>query len=229
MGTVPVTQEFTDAIDSGMQDVITDTSFSFQYYKLMLFNVPAIEICTTRAKYPTKNPFIGRTQLNMCIELGTIYPHYEVKHLVSKMLVDKINANYKINLKVEYRYLNTSKLGFFATMRQGVDSGYCDMISSNTTPTDERKKVSHFQCSYGTTAQGFLRSGLEPERKLSSLNDLNQTGIIVGAYAGTTYETLVKTKLSAATYVPFYEVNNQYQSINAKSVHALIGDGMFFQ
>ena len=79
MGTVPVTQEFTDAIDSGMQDVITDTSFSFQYYKLMLFNVPAIEICTTRAKYPTKNPFIGRTQLNMCIELGTIYPHYEGK------------------------------------------------------------------------------------------------------------------------------------------------------
>src|SRR3989338_4742375 len=96
MGTVPITQDFSDAIDSGMQEVIADATFIAQYYKLMFFNVPPLETCTTIAKYPAKNPFTTRTQLNMCIESGTYFPYYDVKHLVGKMLVDKINAHYGI-------------------------------------------------------------------------------------------------------------------------------------
>ena len=56
--------------------------------------------------------------------------------------------------------------------------------------------------------------------------DLNKTGIIVGAYTGTTYETYVKTQLSAATYRPFLDQSLQYSALVNNEIHAIVGDAV---
>lgn len=63
---------------------------------------------------------------------------------------------------------------------------------------------------------------------ISDVYSLNKTGMLVGAYEGTTYSTFVKTQLSAATYVSFTATNLQYQSVLDGNVHALIGDAIQF-
>lgn len=63
---------------------------------------------------------------------------------------------------------------------------------------------------------------------MKTLADLNQTNVIVGAYAGTTYEAVVKNNLQAAQYIPFTTSDIQYQKVLNKEVHAIIGDAVTF-
>lgn len=149
--TVPVSQDYTDAFDAAVQEMIVDRTFMDSYFNLMYFPVPGC--VNDPVKYPNNNPFANRKALVMCMETGVISPYKEVKHMVGNTIVQKINARYGTQLQVQFKYLNTSQLGFFQTMKNGVDSGECDLISSNTTPTDARKAVAHFQCNYGMTSQ----------------------------------------------------------------------------
>ncbi|KAG2378551.1 hypothetical protein C9374_008190 [Naegleria lovaniensis] len=223
---VPVTQDYTDAFDAAVQEMIVDKSFIDTYANLMYFNVPA---CTDPVvKYPAKDPFVGRKNLIMCLEIGAVYPFLDVKLLVGNTLVKKINAKYGTNYQAQFKYLNTSKLGFFTTVKNAVDSGECDVITTNVQTLEDRKKQVHFQCHWGTTSQAFLRSELDSSLNLKTLADLNKTNIIVGAYAGTTYEAVVKNNLQAAQYVPFTTADIQYQKVLKKEVHAVIGDAVTF-
>ena len=117
----------------------------------MRFPVPPCTDRTTVA-WPVNNPFANRTSIVMCMEIGVLYPWLAAKSMVGNGIVDKINAKYKTNIPVEWKYYNTSELGFFTTMKKAVDNCECDVISSNTTPTEERKPLVHFQCSYGSTS-----------------------------------------------------------------------------
>ncbi|KAG2378064.1 hypothetical protein C9374_008686 [Naegleria lovaniensis] len=224
--TVPVSQDYIDAFDAAVQDMIVDRTFIDAYFNLMYFPVPAC--INDLVKYPSKNPFANRKALVMCMETGVISPYKEVKHMVGNTIVQKINDRYGTKLQVQFKYLNTSQLGFFTTMKNGVDSGECDLISSNTTPTDARKAVAHFQCNYGMTSQAFIRTNKDGHLSLKTLQDLNQTQVVVGAYSGTTYETLVKTQLSAAKFVSYQQSDDQYASIKKSEVHAVIGDAVTF-
>ncbi|KAG2378063.1 hypothetical protein C9374_008685 [Naegleria lovaniensis] len=224
--TVPVTQDYTAAFDAAVQDMIVDRSFIDAFSNYMYFPVPAC--INDLVKYPKTNPFANRKALVMCMEMGVISPYLEVKHLVGNTIVQKINAYYGSNLQTQFKYLNTSLKGFFNTMKEGVDSGECDLIASNVTPTKERMEVAHFQCNYGMTSQAFLRTNKDGHLTLKTLQDLNQTHIFVGASKGTTYETLVKTQLSAAQYVPLDDGDVPYDAIKNNQVHAVIGDGVTY-
>ncbi|KAF0976550.1 hypothetical protein FDP41_004449 [Naegleria fowleri] len=194
--TVPVSQDYTDAFDAAVQEMIVDRTFMDSYFNLMYFPVPGC--VNDPVKYPNNNPFANRKALVMCMEIPL------------------------------FRKLMPAMLGFFQTMKNGVDSGECDLISSNTTPTDARKAVAHFQCNYGMTSQAFIRTNKDPTLSLKTLQDLNQTNVVVGAYSGTTYETLVKTQLGAAKYISYKQSDDQYTSIKNSEVHAVIGDAVTF-
>ncbi|KAF0971815.1 hypothetical protein FDP41_010038 [Naegleria fowleri] len=175
------------------------------------------------------NPFANRKALVMCMEIGVISPYYEVKHLIGNTIVKKMSSFYGMNLKTQFRYYNTSEKGFFQTMKDAVDAGECDVIASNATPTDERSAVAHFQCNYGMASQAILRTERDSHFILQTLQDLNQSNIIVGAHNGTTYEKTVKTQLSAAQFFPLGEGDSQYQAILNNQVLAVIGDGLTFR
>lgn len=58
-----ITQAVSDALDAAVQDLTTDTAWIAYYSKNMYFNVPT---CAGTVKWPAKDPFVGRTALNMC-------------------------------------------------------------------------------------------------------------------------------------------------------------------
>ncbi|KAF0976551.1 hypothetical protein FDP41_004450 [Naegleria fowleri] len=223
---VPVSQDYTNAFDAAVQEMIIDQSFIDAFRNYMYFPVPAC--VKDLVQYPQINPFANRKALVMCMETGVISPYLEVKRMVGNTIVKKINAHYGVNLQAQFKYLNTSGKGFFNTMKDGVDSGECDLISSNVTPTNERVSVAHFQCNYGMTSQAFLRTNRDPHLSLKTLQDLNQTNIVVGASRGTTYENVIKTQLSAAQYVPLDDGDVPYDAIKNNQVHAVIGDGVTY-
>ena len=47
------------------------------------------------------------------------------------LLVEVLNKQYSINLKANHLILNTTELGYFDSMKAGVDSGLCDICTSN--------------------------------------------------------------------------------------------------
>ncbi|EFC38406.1 predicted protein [Naegleria gruberi] len=224
---VPVTQDYSDAIDAATQEMITDTTFMDAFFKLMYFQVPQ---CTyTPVSWPTKNPFTDRTGLVMCIDLGGLgYPFQDARLLVANTLVKKINNHYGSKLQTYVKYVNTTALGFFDTMKNAVNSGICDVISVNVEQNDARRKAVHFQCPWGTTSKAFLRTELDPQLELSTYKSLNQSNVIVATYAGTTYEIDVKTNLPAAQYISFGTPETQWKLILDKKVHAVVYNAVTF-
>ena len=83
-----------------------------------------------------------------------------------------------------------------------------------------------FDMSLLTLLKGYIRSTLNSTIVVNSVTDLNKTGIIVGAYTGTTYEAYVKTQLTAATYRPFQDQDDQYLALLNKEIHAIVGDAV---
>ena len=47
------------------------------------------------------------------------------------MLVDVLNSQYGTKLKANHRLLNTTDLGYFGAMKAAVNSGACDVVTSN--------------------------------------------------------------------------------------------------
>ena len=86
------------------------------------------------------------------METGAQYPWFTAKTMAGNGIVDKINAKYKTNIPVEWKFYNTSQYGFFTTLKNAVDECECDVVSSNTTPIDARKPLVHFNCGYGSTS-----------------------------------------------------------------------------
>src|SRR3989338_5677577 len=121
---ITVSQEFTDAIDAAVQQILVDKTFTTKYEELMSFPVP---LCGQSAiNFPATNPFVGRKNLNMCFEDDAVYPFSEVFHMVGQKIVEKVNSNYKINLSYAYRTYNLAALGFFETMVKAINAGECD-------------------------------------------------------------------------------------------------------
>ena len=70
-------------------------------------------------------------------------------------IVQKINAHYGTNIPYVFKQFDTTAMGYFTTLKSKVDSGECDIISSNATPLPERVAAAHFQCNWGSTS--FVR------------------------------------------------------------------------
>jgi len=92
--------------------------------------------------------------LTNCIslELGTLPPWLTVKQRVGEGIVQKINAHYGTNIPYVYKQFDTTVMGYFDTLKSKVDSGECDIISSNATPLPARVARAHFQCNWGSTS-----------------------------------------------------------------------------
>ena len=134
---ITVSQDFTDAIDYAVKLMLKDSSFTSKYEELMGLANPLCGSGLTA--FPTKNPFVGRTNLTMCFEDDAVYPYSEVFHLVGKSIVSLINTNYKTNLAYAYRTYNLAALGFFETMAKAVNNGECDVVTSNVGKFNFRK------------------------------------------------------------------------------------------
>ena len=120
---ITVSQDFTNAFDAAVQAMITDSEWNKFYSDTMYFTVPTCTSATV--KWPTKNPFIGRSGLNMCFETGTLSPWLETKTKIAQMVVQKINSHYGTSYNANILRFNTSALGFFDTMKNAVNSGDC--------------------------------------------------------------------------------------------------------
>ena len=147
-----VSRDFTNAFDAAIQDLVADPVWTKYYADNMFLPVPQ---CTTKVAWPTNNPFIGRDSLVMCFENGTLTPWKETKTELATSVVKKVNAHYGTNYKLVIKRYDTSKYGFFDTMRMAVDSGECDMVTANTRPSADRELVAHFQCGFGSASKGM--------------------------------------------------------------------------
>lgn len=68
------------------------------------------------------------------------------------VLMRIINTHYKLTIPYQFTKVNTSKLGYFATMKGIVDTGDCDVAIASTNLDANRLPQVHFNCPYGTSS-----------------------------------------------------------------------------
>ncbi|KAL9647770.1 hypothetical protein ABK040_015257 [Willaertia magna] len=115
--------------------------------------------------------------------------------------------------------MDTSQ-GYFETLQQASDNGQCDIVISAVNHNDERAKQVQFQCPYGSSSPGFIRSSLDPNIKIQNLKDINQTI--------TKNDTLFGDgKIKVIVYSDYYEsLILQKYSNKVQIIHAFTGDAL---
>ncbi|KAL9649545.1 hypothetical protein ABK040_003223 [Willaertia magna] len=225
-----VTNTFTQAIDAALIEITEVDEYREGYLKLnLIFPIPECLERNNLQSYPypptlsfTKNKF------KMCYEQSPGTPWEDLHLLVSKTLVTVLKRRYASELKnVEFivEKMDTSKSGYFNTLKEAVDSGMCDVCVASTNIDSNRDSKVHFQCPYASSSPGWLYNpDLNPSLNVKSFYDLNQTGIKIGVFGGSYYENFITT-LSAAQFV---KVNTGYPEVYTKlanrEIHAMLAD-----
>ncbi|KAF0981820.1 hypothetical protein FDP41_012477 [Naegleria fowleri] len=226
--TANITENMIKAIDAGVTEMVQTASWRKLFSDLNLpFNIPQCVKAVT--SYPLSNPFVGIDTLNVCYERPTD-PWLEIYKQGGDMLVAILNTKYVINLKTKHYFLNTTLLGYFETMRKGVDSGFCHIITSAAINTAERAAKVHFNCPSGTSSLAFLRSELDNTNStplFNTVKTLNDSRAIIAVFGGAYFESQARAFFSAARLIV---VNGGFADIwpyiLTKQVHAMIGDAV---
>lgn len=114
-------------------------------------------------------------------------------------------------------------------MKTQVDSGVCDVVTSCVSWTEERKTQVKFNCAYGTSFQGVLRSGRDNSSTIAfkTVQDLNQPGITVVVAPDTIHDTWASENLKQAQLI---KLGKSYQEIfpliQSGKYHAFIADAI---
>ncbi|KAG2378881.1 hypothetical protein C9374_008029 [Naegleria lovaniensis] len=218
-------------------DAATSVYIASQEWKdyLVSFNIvfPVPSCTTTSANdFPAtldllKNGTTRVPVLNLCYEHNALHPWPLIHQKAGQLLVSTLKNQYKIqDLVANFTTVNTTLLGYFNSLKAAVDSGECDVIIASTNWDNSRLSQAHFQCAYGTSFNGYLRSALDADTiKVTSVNDLNQPGVKVAVYKATTYDQYATANLAKAEIVRFsggyYEA---WPMILNNQVHAMITD-----
>ncbi|KAL9654415.1 hypothetical protein ABK040_010442 [Willaertia magna] len=226
---VYVSQEFTNAIDAAFIEMSEDDEFIDGYRHIgLIFPIPEYIYSYTMTDYPYPKNFdfnYKEKVFTMCWQNNPGSPRQETHVLVAKTLVRLLEKRYKIKLNYQMKQLDTSKLGFFNTLVNAVNSGECQVITATTIIDSTRSAQVHFQWPFETSSYGFLRSNLDPEIIVNNVQDLNKTGIIIGTAGGSFYESFLLKQVSAAKAV-IVNTGSQgaLQLVKEKKIHAVLGD-----
>ncbi|KAL9654419.1 hypothetical protein ABK040_010445 [Willaertia magna] len=223
-----VSSDFIKAIDTAFLEMTDDDEYIDGYRNIgLIFPIPECveNFGITEFPYPDKFDFNYKEKVfTMCYQKNAGSPRQEIHELVAKVLVKLLNRRYKINLNYEVKQLDTSKLGYFGTMKNAVDSGECQVITATTIIDNDRASQIHFQCPFESSSYGFLRSTLDPHIIINTVKDLNRTGITVGISAGTFYESFIP-QIKAATIVRSGSGTQALlKLVSQGKVHAVLGD-----
>nr|CAG4708358.1 unnamed protein product [Naegleria fowleri] len=220
-------------------DAATSVYIASQEWKnyLLSFNIVfPVPSCTTASvnDFPStldlsKNGNITSRMpvINMCYEYNALHPWPLIHQKAGQLLISTLKNRYNIqDLQVNFTTVNTTLLGYFGSLKASVDSGDCDVAIASTNWDNSRLSQAHFQCAYGTSFNGYLRSGLDIDTiKVSSVYDLNQAAVKVAVYKATTYDQWATANLPNSQIIRFsggyYEA---WPMILNNQVHALITD-----
>ena len=220
-----VSLDFIKALDIGMAEVVRSSKWMTQ---LMVLGLPySIPDCTSKygTVYPPKNPFRGRKELNICYEQPAAVWSV-IYRGAGNYLVDTLNDVYEISLKANHIILDTEQLGYFNTMQDALDSGKCDIVTSDIIYTKERAARVNYHCPYETSSWAFLRSGLNGSL-YTTAQALNDSNVIIVVYGGTYFESVARAQFPAAKILT---VNGGYDEtyvyIMEQRAHATIADAV---
>jgi len=194
--TQKVPYNFIKAIDVGMAEMDKGAKWKNLFSALGIpFNVPD---CTSKfgTDYPP-NPFTGRKVLNICYEQPADAWSFIFKG-AGDYLVETLNTKYGISLVPNHIILDTTKLGYFDTMQDAVDSGKCDVVTSDVITTAARAARVNMQCPYGSSSLAMLRSGLN-NSLFTTAQSLNSSNAIIVVFGGTYFETVARLQFPSAT------------------------------
>ncbi|KAG2370590.1 hypothetical protein C9374_000367 [Naegleria lovaniensis] len=227
--TATITENMIMAIDAGVSEMVQTAAWRKLFSDLNLpFNIPQC-VKNPTTSYPLSNPFVGMDTLNVCYEIPTD-PWLEIYKQGGDLLIPILNTKYGITLKTKHYFLNTTKLGYFETMKKGVDSGFCHIITSAAINTQERAEKVYFNCPSGSSSLAFLRSELDNTNSTEYFNNvktLNDSRAIIAVFGGAYFESQAKSFFSAARLIV---VNGGFADIwpyiLTKQAHAMIGDAV---
>ena len=94
--------------------------------------------------------FLHTKQSNSLVDALFNWP--KVHELAGKVLMRILNNKYGANLNYWFMKVNTTKLGYFTTMKGLVDSGDCDIAIASTNLDSNRLPQVHFNCPYGASS-----------------------------------------------------------------------------
>lgn len=218
---------FSQAVNSAMSELALNSEFQ----KFVSDNYPfSVPYCSFSINYPYSSPIPSSIkELIMCTHMQETFDVWTILYRrVAQGIVDNLNSKYKLSLTPKYLGINTTT-GYFDNLKQAVDNGVCDIVVSDTTFTDERSKlVSFASCGYGYSSDGFLRTELNSTTLtgINSVTQLNRADVIVSWYYGTIYDQIVNTTLPLAQKMPVNNVDEQFQLVKEKKIHALISDAV---
>lgn len=119
--------------------------------------------------------------------------------MAGTLLLEQVNNKYKRNIQPQFIKLNTTKLAYWETLKQAANFGDCNVIIASNNYDLVRASQVHFQCMYGSSGYGYLRTGLDLGTVIiNSDKDINNTNVSVGTFTGTIYDTYVTNNFQAA-------------------------------
>ncbi|KAG2386092.1 hypothetical protein C9374_002538 [Naegleria lovaniensis] len=220
---INITRNFADVIDAATAAYIATSEWKTA---LSNFGVPyTVPTCTSSPQYPKSFDFTS-DKMTLCYELETNPPWDKIHEKAGNMLLAEINKQYNRAITPVFLKLNTSKYGYWDTLRFAANDGTCNVIIASNNWDAKRATQAHFQCMYGSSGYGFLRSELDFDTlSLQQDSQLNDSRVIIGTFGGTIYDTLVTKSYQAAKVI---RVNSGwvdvFQMIKDKQIHVMIAE-----
>ncbi|KAF0977345.1 hypothetical protein FDP41_003337 [Naegleria fowleri] len=217
-----VTSSFVQAIDAATRDLVATSQFQDKFFDYLRFQVPTCVKANT-IRYPSGNPFQSRTSLKFCYQMENAEPYTSVYEMVAQGILEQVNSHYSISLTKQIILVNTTD-GFFVSLKRAVDEGVCDVVVADVSYVSERLPLVNFMsCPYGATSMAFLTTS--KSLGVSTVTDLNRSGLKVATYAGTIFEDYIKKNLPLATALAV-GFDEQFEMATSKSVDAVVADAV---
>ena len=222
-----ISNDIYQAIDKAMSDVVSSLEWISIFQSLSVpFQVPSCVERTT--SYPNSNPFpTTKTKLNICYEEPTDVWRNFYKQ-AGDLLVSTLNSKYPdAKLKANHIIINTSILGYFDTLTRAVDSGLCDVVTSNTIYSQERAGKVNFNCGYGSSSTGVLLSNKAHALNYSSIQDLQKAPspaftVLKGSY----FVALGQATFPNASIIYKENYDGIFQEVMDGTVEGIIADAI---
>ena len=220
--------QWTAAVDAAMTELAQDAAFQKEVTSI---GVPfVVPLCKQTANYPSKNPIPSNiTSLIICHEPQPATNLWRiVYHVVGKGLLANLNKRYGLSLGVDYLMVNTSA-GYFNSLRDGVDSGLCDMVVSDTALSPTRSsQVTFATCPYGVTYYAYLRTDLDNTTitGINTLDQLNRADVKISWWKGTLFDKVMNDSLPLVQNYPASTMEDMFLNAQNKLVHAILFDAV---
>ncbi len=111
----------------------------------------------------------------------------------------------------------------WATIFTSLASGMYDCIISAVTITEEREETMDFSRWYYKSTQAVMVK-LNNLKNISTIDDVNATGIKVGIQEGTTSDLYLQDNNFTSTTVSFATINLAIEALNLETVDCVLGD-----